>query len=128
VYGISMSRLLADVEHNPASLVPHAAQQLWVDPQSGFRRRAVSPPAREFKMELVEGILPAGAEVFYGTPTLHGTEVQLWMLEGVLDLRLDNTAYRLQAGDCLRFHMRGSARFSCPGPEDARYASLSCGP
>ncbi|GGC64730.1 DNA-binding protein [Undibacterium terreum] len=128
VHGISMSRLLAGVEPQSASLVPQAAQTVWVDPQSGFQRRMVSPPSRDFKMEMVEVTIPAGAVVSYEVPTVHGTEQQFWMLEGILELTLDDAHYRLQAGDCLRFHMHGAARFFCPGPEAVRYVSLSCAP
>ncbi|HTD05726.1 XRE family transcriptional regulator [Undibacterium sp.] len=128
VYGISMSRLLADVESQSASLVPRAAQSVWVDPESGFHRRIVSPPSRDFKMEMVEVTLPAGGVVSYDAPTVHGTELHLWMLDGILELTIDGAEYRLTPGDCLRFHMRGAARFVCPGPVSARYASLSCAP
>ena len=128
VYGISMSRLLAGVESQSASLVPRAAQSVWVDPESGFHRRIVSPPSRVFKMEMAEGTLPAGAVVSYDAPTVHGTEQHLWMLDGILELTIDGAEYRLTPGDCLRFHMRGAARFVCPGPISARYAILSCEP
>lgn len=128
VYGISMSRLLADVESQSASLVLRAAQPVWVDPESGFHRRMVSPPSRDFKMEMTEVTLPAGGVVCYDAPTVYGTEQHLWMLEGILELSLDGVQYRLTPGDCLRFHMRGAARFACPGPSPARYAALSCAP
>lgn len=128
VYGISMSRLLAGVEQQLASFIPHSSQPVWVDPESGFNRRIISPPSRDFKMEVVEIMLPVGSVVTYDAPIVYGTEQHLWMLDGVLELNIDGTEYRLMQGDCLRFHMRGAAHFSCPGPIAARYASLSCYP
>ena len=128
VYGISMSRLIAGVDQQSASLIPRAAQSVWVDPESGFQRRTVSPSSRDFKIEMAEGTLPAGGVVSYDTPTVDGTELHLWMLDGILELTIDGAEYRLTPGDCLRFHMRGAARFVCPGPISARYAILSCEP
>lgn len=128
VYGISMSRLLAGVEPQLASFIPYSSQPIWVDPESGFHRRIVSPPSRDFKIEMVEIVLPAGGVVTYDAPIVYGTEQHLWMLDGVLELKIDGTEYRLTQGDCLRFHMRGAAHFRCPGPVAARYASLSCHP
>jgi transcriptional regulator with XRE-family HTH domain len=128
VHGTSMSRLLAGVERQTATLIPYASQPVWVDPASGFRRRMVSPPSREFRMEMAEGTLPAGAVVAYDAPIVHGMELHLWMLEGQLELSLDDMQYCLLLGDCLRVHMHGAARFNCPGPADARYAILVCEP
>ena len=128
VFGISMSRLLAEVEPLTTGLIRHAAQERWIDPAAGFVRRTVSPPARDFHIELVEITLPVGAHVHFDAPTIHGTEQHLWLLEGVLDIHLDACLYHLQAGDCLRFHMHGAAHFHCPGPDVARYAAVSCAP
>ncbi|MFZ6771565.1 helix-turn-helix domain-containing protein [Undibacterium sp. SXout7W] len=128
VYGISMSRLLADVEAQTPGLIALEAQALWVDPASGFLRRTVSAPARDFQIELVEITLPAGAMVNYDAPTVHGTEQHIWMCEGQLEIALEGKTYRLERGDCLRFHMRGAARFVCPGSSPARYLCVSLQP
>lgn len=128
VYRISMSRLIAGIEQESASLIPRAAQPVWVDPESGFHRRIVSPSSRDFNMEMAEGTLPAGAVVSYDAPIVQGMELHLWVLDGILDLTIDGAIFRLNPGDCLRTHMRGPARFVCPGPTAARYAILSCEP
>src|SRR6266566_1851636 len=49
VYGWTLSRLMAEAETRPPSLVPAAEQPQWKDPESGYRRRAVSPPAPELR-------------------------------------------------------------------------------
>src|ERR1700744_533624 len=59
-FGRTMSRLLAEGEAEPPQLVRHDAQTLWVDPETGFRRRGVSPPAIGFAAELIGGELPPG--------------------------------------------------------------------
>src|SRR5437899_12923582 len=58
-YGWTLSRLMADAETRPPNLVHGAAQAEWKDPGSGYRRRAVSPPARGLRGALVEVRTPA---------------------------------------------------------------------
>jgi transcriptional regulator with XRE-family HTH domain len=120
-FGRTMSRLLAEVEAEPPQLVPSDAQTLWIDPETGFRRRSVSPPASGYAVELIGGELPPGAEIAYPSPPVAGLEQHLWMLGGRLDFEVDGRVYPLAPGDCLRFHLLGPTRFFCPGPEPARY-------
>lgn len=128
VYGMPMSRLIAEVEQAPVQLIRRAEQAEWHDPATGFVRRMVSPPARGFAAELVEGRLPPGAVIDYGQAPVRGMEQHLWMLSGVLDYTLDGATHRLQAGDCLRFHLHGATRFACPGPDAAHYLIAICAP
>jgi transcriptional regulator with XRE-family HTH domain len=127
-FGRTMSRLLAEIEAAPPLLVRHAAQALWVDPETGFRRRSLSPPALGYAAELIGGELPAGAEIAYPSPPVAGLEQHIWMLGGLLDFEVDGRVYRLEAGDCLRFHLFGPTRFFCPGPAPARYVIALCRP
>ena len=121
-YGRTMSRLLAEVEADPPSLLRHAEQTTWVDPETGFRRRAVSPPAPGYGGEVLTGELPPGAVIAYEAAPVAGMEQHVWMLSGTLDLTVDGVTHRLEPGDCLRFRLFGPSRFSCPGPEPACYA------
>jgi transcriptional regulator with XRE-family HTH domain len=128
VYGTPMSRLIAEVEVTPAQLIRAAEQVQWSDPESGFERRMVSPPARGYKAELIEGRLPAGAVIDYPQPPVRGLEQHLWMLSGELDYTLEGVTHRLKKGDVLRFHLYGATRFSCPGPHGAHYLIAICEP
>lgn len=128
VYGMPMSRLIAAAEQVPVQLMRRQEQAEWHDPATGFVRRMVSPPARGFKAELVEGRLPPGAAIDYAQPPVRGLEQHLWLLSGVLDYTIDGSAHRLQPGDCLRFHLYGATRFSCPGPDPAHYLIAICEP
>jgi transcriptional regulator with XRE-family HTH domain len=73
-YGLTMSRLLAELEQQGAKLIPLKSQQVWVDPETGFRRRLVSPPSRDFRMEMLEGSLPPGAVITYDEAPVRGME------------------------------------------------------
>jgi transcriptional regulator with XRE-family HTH domain len=127
-YGRTMLRLTAEAEADPPQCFGAAEQTVWVDPETGFRRRSVSPPAAGLDAELVDAMLPAGAAIDYAAPGVQGLEQHIWMLGGVLELTLDGTLHRLRPGDCLRFRLFGPVRFAAPGPADAHYALVVCRP
>jgi transcriptional regulator with XRE-family HTH domain len=126
-YGRTMSRLLAEVEADPPLLVRAAEQSVWTDPETGYVRRSVSPPAAGYDAELMQGELPPGAVIDYAAPSVAGMEQHVWMLAGRLDLTVHGVTHRLEKGDCLRFRLFGATRFACPGPA-ARYVVAMCRP
>jgi transcriptional regulator with XRE-family HTH domain len=121
VYGRTMSRLLGEVEAEPAPLVRAAEQPRWEDRSAGFVRRSVSPPHAGLRGELVEGRLAAGADIAYDRPPVPGLEQHIWVLDGALEVTALEVGHRLGTGDCLRMRVWGPTRFRCPGPDDARY-------
>jgi len=125
-YGRTMSRLLAEVEAEPARLLRADQQPVWSDPETGYIRRAVSPPAAGFDAELVEARLPAGADIAYAAPGVQGLEQHIWVLSGVLELTVEGVMHRLAAGDCLRFRLFGATRFCAP--HGVHYALVVCRP
>jgi len=121
VYGWTLSRLMAEAETRPPSLVPAAAQTEWTDPESGYRRKVLSPPTPDLRGELVEVRMPAGATVTFETAPVPGLEHHLWMLEGALTLEVEGSPFRLRTGDCLRYVLAGRTRFENAGKREARY-------
>ncbi|MFH0516006.1 helix-turn-helix domain-containing protein [Streptomyces sp. M41] len=121
VYGRTMSQLLSEVESEPALLVRAAEQPVWEDRSAGFVRRSVSPPHGGLRGEIVEGRLVAGGDIAYDRPPVPGLEQHIWVLEGSLDVTVQETEHRLEAGDCLRMRVWGPTRFRCAGPGAARY-------
>lgn len=119
-YGWTASRLMAEAESGPITVVRAAEQITWKDPGSGYVRRVVSPPHPRLDGELVEVSLPAGAVVTYDVSPVAGLEHHLWMLEGTLTLEIEETEFRLNKGDCVRYVLSGSSRFIC-GKRAARY-------
>lgn len=120
-YGWTLSRLMAEAETRPPHVVRAAEQAAWTDPESGYRRRVVSPPSSGLRGELVEVQMPAGATVAFDAAPVVGLEHHLWMLDGLLTLEVDGSAFHLRPGDCLRYVLSGSTRFHCTGKRDARY-------
>jgi transcriptional regulator with XRE-family HTH domain len=122
LYGRTLSRLMGEVEEAAPEHLAAAAQPVWTDPETGFRRRIVSPPGPGLRGEMLEGRLPPGAAIAYPAAPLPGLEHHLWMLEGALELTVEGAAHRLGAGDCLRYRLHGASRFRCPaGGPAARY-------
>lgn len=110
-YGLTMSRLLAQVEAGGAAVVPRTDQPVWTDPATGFRRRQVSPPAPDFDCELLECELPAGVRIAYDAPARAGLEHHLYLKSGALEVVLDGRSHSLAAGDCLRYRLYGTSEF-----------------
>ena len=54
-YALPMSRLLMMVEESFDPKVPFGCQPEWSDPETGFTRRSVSPPAAGLSGEVMEG-------------------------------------------------------------------------
>src|SRR5262245_47284441 len=67
-YGWTLSRLMAAAEGEAPALIRRSEQEEWTDQQTGFRRRAVSPPGPGLRMELVKGMLPEGTTIAYEAP------------------------------------------------------------
>lgn len=121
VYGWTLSRLMAEAETRPPNLVPAAGQTEWKDPESGYRRRALSPPAPGLRGELVEVRMPAGATVSFETSPIAGLEHHLWMIDGSMSLDVEGSTFTLKTGDCLRYVLAGPSRFQNTGKREARY-------
>jgi transcriptional regulator with XRE-family HTH domain len=120
-HATTVSQLLAGVEEEAPALVPRDQQRRWTDPETGFTRRLVSPPAPGFACELLSCELTAGAEIDYPLPPRPGLEHHLLLQEGELELTVDGVTYRLSPGDCIRYRLNGSSRFRALAARPARY-------
>jgi transcriptional regulator with XRE-family HTH domain len=98
-------------------------QPQWTDPESGYRRRNVSPPDVRQPMQLVEVAFPAGVRVAFET-AVRDTRVyqQIWMLEGTMHITLGADRHELQPGDCLAMQLDSPTIFHNPSRKPARYA------
>jgi len=119
-YGLTLTRLLHSVEASFPAQVPRSAQQLWADPVQAFTRRAVSPPSRALAGEVIESQLGPGVDIRYESSPRPGLEHHLLMLDGDLQLWVEEQHHRLGVGDCLRYRLWGSSRF-LSGRAGARY-------
>jgi transcriptional regulator with XRE-family HTH domain len=120
-YDMPMSRLIRLVEEGYAPLVMRGDQPIWIDPETGFRRRLVSPPSRHLKGEVLDCILKAGTRIDYAAPPCMGLEHHLVMQEGQLALSVDGRTHQLKPGDCLRYQTFGPTAFETPKHSGAHY-------
>lgn len=125
-YGLTMSRLLSEVEAEGPDYLRLADQPVWHDRENGFERRSVSPPASQFKGEMIEVRLRGGALIEYHAPPVDGIEQHIWVLGGVLNFSMGQHQWRLEAGECLRFHLSGPTAFHAPDEAGAHYALVVC--
>lgn len=119
-YGMTLSRLIRLVESEFQPLVRHDEQPVWIDPNSGFVRRSISPPARTLAAEALECRLDPGTEIVYEAPPRPGLEHHLILVEGVLHVTAEGREHRLGPGDCLRYQLFGRSEFRT-GEQPARY-------
>lgn len=120
-YGMTLSRLMRMVEDAFAPLVARAEQPVWSDPESGFLRRSVSPPAGALSGEALECTLQPGVRLAYERPPRPGLEHHLLLLEGELQVTVEGRAHELRPGDCLRYQLSGPSAFATPRHCGARY-------
>ena len=99
--GITLSELIARAEQGDRWLARLDEQPTWTDPETGYRRRAVSPTSGG-PIELVEVELPPGARVDYPAESYSFTHHQIWVLEGTLAFREGTVEHVLDRGDCLQ--------------------------
>ena len=99
--GLTLTELVARAEGDNRRLIRAGEQHLWTDPDTGYRRRAVSPPFGG-PLELVEVLLPAGADVSFAADTYTFLHQQIWVLDGHLRFVEGDLVHDLDPGDCLQ--------------------------
>lgn len=118
--GMTLTELIARAEGDDRRLVRAADQPVWIDPDSGYRRRAVSPPIGG-PLELVEVELPGGAEVAAPAGAYAFIHQQIWVLQGRLRFLEGDEVHELDAGDCLQLGAPAPCAFVNPTARPCRY-------
>jgi transcriptional regulator with XRE-family HTH domain len=117
--GLTMSELFARVEAAPSRLARRDDQPLWTDPETGYRRRSVSPPHGH--IQLVEVELPPGTSVAYPPDPFVLTHHQIWVLDGRLLFREGDVEHDLRTGDCLELGPPQACTYTNPSGDITRY-------
>jgi transcriptional regulator with XRE-family HTH domain len=121
--GVTLASLFAGGDEDAAAPVARAADQtLWRDPETGYVRRNLSPPAFPSPLELVEVVLPPGTRVAYDSGSRAAiVDQQIWVIGGALEVTLGTTTHRLAVGDCLAMQLDRPVAFRNRGAKAARY-------
>jgi len=123
-FGLSISTLVARAEGGQGRLLRQADQSVWVDPESGYRRRHVSPRS-DLPLDLVEVALPPGAAVPMPASAYTFLRQLIWVLEGDLVFVEGDTRNVLGAGDCLELGPPTDCEFRNESGSDCRYAVIA---
>lgn len=106
-----------------------AEQPLWRDPATGYLRRNVSPSAATQPFRIVGVRFPPGERVVFengaGGRTVHQ---QVWILEGSMDITVDDDLFHLHEGDCMAMQLDRPTTFHNPTGKAARYAVVIAQP
>jgi transcriptional regulator with XRE-family HTH domain len=120
---VSLASLFDEPQPDPKPVARRAEQRQWRDPASGYVRRNVSPSGFASPIEIVEVEFPPGARVAFESAARDvRVHQQVWVLDGSIDLKVGDEAYRLDAGDCLAFVLDRPTAFRNPTRKAARYA------
>ena len=119
--GMTLSELIAHAEGDQVPrLAATADQPVWTDPGTGYRRRAVSP-ATGGPVQLVEVVLPPGAQIPYPADAYAFSHHLIWVLDGTLDFREGDVDHVLHAGDCLELGEPSPCTYRNRTASDCRY-------
>jgi quercetin dioxygenase-like cupin family protein len=119
--GMTLSDLVGAAEDgHDGRLSRHDEQAVWVDPATGYSRRAVSPTAGR-PLQLVDVELPARTEVAMAREAYCLIHQQIWVLDGTLTFEEGEERHELGAGDCLQLGPPADCVFANRGDEACRY-------
>jgi transcriptional regulator with XRE-family HTH domain len=118
---VTLSQLFRD-ESDDGLLVRAATRPLWRDPATGYVRRNVSPVSSP--LDVVDVILPPGAEVTHDNAVPLNLTQLVWVLAGQLTMSIDGAAEVLGPGDCLQMRLDRPIGFHNQSGGDVRYAVL----
>jgi transcriptional regulator with XRE-family HTH domain len=119
-FGMTLSELIANAEGAPERILRRRNQQVWTDPETGYVRRAVSPPA-SVMLQLVEVELPAGQRVSMPRESYLFIDQQIWVLAGSLRFLEGEETHELRVGDCLQLGEPQNCIFENPTSSMCRY-------
>ncbi|MBP1851792.1 helix-turn-helix domain-containing protein [Rhizobium halophytocola] len=123
--GVSLSVFFEGSAGTPSPLARRAEQPVWQDPESGYRRRVVSPPGMGARVDIVEVEFPPGAVVAFGDqPPGRNQSQHVWVFDGEMELTVGETVHRLRPGDCLFMRIDAVHGFRNPTDKPARYGVI----
>lgn len=120
-YGLTLSALLGGLDEAPPSVMSRDEVGFWTDPETGFRRWSISPPARGYDIELIWAELPTGVRIEYPAPAYSGMEQHIVLFEGSLMFESDGAIYHLKRNDSLRIRLFSHSALESCGRSAAKY-------
>jgi transcriptional regulator with XRE-family HTH domain len=120
---LTLSAFFAFSQGDGEPLSRREKQTVWRDPETGYQRRAVSPPNTASRVEVIDVEFPPGARIAYPPETAKaGMTQHVWLFSGTLRMTIAGTVHDLAPGDCLYMSITEGHVFENPGTEPAHYA------
>lgn len=120
-FGLTVSQLLIEVEGSASRVARANENPVWIDPETGYRRRVLSPLTQAGHLELIEGELPPGAAIAYPAASYRFLEHQILVLSGELTFVEGDVKHRLKARDCLALGNPVDCEYRNDGRTPCRY-------
>jgi transcriptional regulator with XRE-family HTH domain len=118
--GLTLTDLLGQAEAQEQLVSRAEDQPVWVDPETGYCRKAVSP-AGAWTIQIVEVNLPPGAHVPYPADSYRFVDHQILVLDGTLTFVEGSTTHILEVGDCLQLGAPTNCAYRNDGDAVTRY-------
>jgi hypothetical protein len=118
---MAISQLMIEAEAQESRVARARENPMWTDPETGFRRRVLSPPALAGHLELIEGELPSGVAISYPASAYRFLEHQILVLAGELTFVEGNVTHRLKLRDCLALGAAVDCEYRNEGRTPCRY-------
>ncbi len=119
-FSLSMSTLMARAEIQGNRLLKKSNQPVWIDPQTGYIRRHVSPRS-EIPLDLVHVELPPGAVIPMPASAYTFLQQLIWVLRGSLIFIEGAVRYEMEEGDCLELGPPRDCIFKNEGSSNCSY-------
>jgi len=120
--GVTLASLFDDAEADPRPVSTAADRETWKDPQSGYRRRNISPAGFPSPIRIVEVEFPAGASVSYESgPRESAVAQQIWVQSGAIEVTVGKVTHKLNPDDCLAMQLDAPVTFRNRSRRTARY-------
>jgi transcriptional regulator with XRE-family HTH domain len=119
--GISLAQLLTQDDDSGSRIRRRDEQDLWRDPESGYRRRQVAKRDALTGIEIVEVELPRSARIAYPRWNSQPYRQRLWVINGRLRVDYGKESFELREGDYLDFGVDRPVSFASLGKDLCRY-------
>lgn len=120
-FGLSISSLIARAETRQGRLLRAQDQDVWVDPETGYLRRHVSPQS-DLPVDLLQITLPAGKHVPMPAAAYAFQRQLIWVLQGALVFDEGGVHHHMGPGDCLELGPPVDCVFRNDSDNDCIYA------
>jgi len=120
-FSLTMSALVARAEVQEGRLLRKGEQPVWIDPQTGYVRRHVSPRS-DLPLDLVHVELPPGAHIRMPASAYAFLRQLIWVLSGSLVFMEGAMRHEMREGDCLELGPPTDCEFRNEGDTPCTYA------